>query len=568
MKLLSPGLLGTAAALALAAAPPLSFAVDQVFLNARAYTVNGAQPWAEAVAVEGDRIVYVGDNAGARALVEEATVIHDLDGQMLLPGFIDAHMHPLSGGGYARALSLDTWGTVDDWLAAVRGYVAANPGDGLLFGYGFLATTFGPDGPSRQQLDAIAADRPILIMDEGFHGAWANSAALAQLGITRDTPDPVPGFSYYRREANGEPSGYLLEGTATDAMDALGAITRPVITDGTAYVIDVLNAYGVTSVFDAGALEAANWTGAILAELEASGQMTVRIVGSHYVGDEAGVATAVEDTQAQAQELRGERYHYNTLKIMLDGTVEGRTAAMFEDYQGEPGNRGELVFSQAQVNAMVTGAAAAGLDVHLHGLGERAVRQGLDAIEAARRLHPDSGSRFTITHVQVIADADLPRFAELDVIAQSTPLWASYDHHGKQFVSADQFNRFWRFRSLQQSGARLTWGSDYPASGAGMLGMSPLVQMQIGMTRQELDDPDGPIQPDAGERLSLPVLIRGYTLDAAYQLHREADIGSIEVGKKADLVQLDRNLFDVPARELHAVRVMATWIDGEQVYRQ
>ncbi|TDG15437.1 amidohydrolase [Seongchinamella unica] len=566
MNLAFPGLLTAAAVLALVMSPLAHAAADRIFLNARAYTVNAAEPWAEAVAVTGDTIVYVGDNEGAKALVGETTVLHDLGGQMLLPGFIDAHMHPLSGGGYARALSLDTWGTVEDWLNAVGEFVAANPGDGLLFGYGFLATTFGPEGPTRQQLDAIAADRPILIMDEGFHGAWANSAALRQLGINRETPDPVPGFSYYKRDAKGEPTGYLLEGTAIDAMDALGAITPAVIVDGTAYVFDVLNAYGVTSVFDAGALEAAHWSGDILAELETAGHMSVRIVGSHFVTDLAAAETAVADTLAQARELRGERYHYNTLKIMLDGTVEGRTAAMFEDYQGEPGNRGELVFSQEQVTAMVTEAAAAGVDVHLHGLGERAVHQGLNAIEAARRLHPDSASRFTITHVQVITDEDLPRFAALDVIAQSTPLWASYDVYGEQFVSEDQFNRFWRFHSLEQTGARLTWGSDYPASGAGMLGMSPLVQMQIGMTRQALEDPDAPIQPDARERLSLPILIRGFTLEAAYQLHREDEIGSIEVGKKADLVVLQKNLFEVPVTEIHTVPVTATYVDGRQVY--
>lgn len=566
MNLAFPGLLTAAAVLALVMSPLAHAAADRIFLNARAYTVNAAEPWAEAVAVTGDTIVYVGDNEGAKALVGETTVLHDLGGQMLLPGFIDAHMHPLSGGGYARALSLDTWGTVEDWLNAVGEFVAANPGDGLLFGYGFLATTFGPEGPTRQQLDAIVADRPILIMDEGFHGAWANSAALRQLGINRETPDPVPGFSYYKRDAKGEPTGYLLEGTAIDAMDALGAITPAVIVDGTAYVFDVLNAYGVTSVFDAGALEAAHWSGDILAELETAGHMSVRIVGSHFVTDLAAAETAVADTLAQARELRGERYHYNTLKIMLDGTVEGRTAAMFEDYQGEPGNRGELVFSQEQVTAMVTEAAAAGVDVHLHGLGERAVHQGLNAIEAARRLHPDSASRFTITHVQVITDEDLPRFAALDVIAQSTPLWASYDVYGEQFVSEDQFNRFWRFHSLEQTGARLTWGSDYPASGAGMLGMSPLVQMQIGMTRQALEDPDAPIQPDARERLSLPILIRGFTLEAAYQLHREDEIGSIEVGKKADLVVLQKNLFEVPVTEIHTVPVTATYVDGRQVY--
>jgi predicted amidohydrolase YtcJ len=194
------------------------------------------------------------------------------------------------------------------------------------------------------------------------------------------------------------------------------------------------------------------------------------------------------------------------------------------------------------------------------------VHEALNAIEAARKADPNSQSRYTICHVQLFKDADLPRFAELDVIVQSTPLWSSYDVYGKAFVSEDQFNRFWRFKSLQDAGVTLTWGSDYPASGAGMLGMKPVLQMQIGMTRQDTDSPDAPIQPMKAERLELPILIRGFTLNAAYQLHMEDQIGSIEVGKKADLVVLEKNLFDVPVHEIHKVEVSSTFIDGEQVY--
>jgi predicted amidohydrolase YtcJ len=541
-------------------------AADHIFLNAKAYTVNAASPWAEAVAVEGNRIIYVGNNAGAEALRDESTREHDLQGKMLLPGFIDTHMHPLTGGGYAKALSLNTWGTVDDWIVAVEQYAKDRPGKGLLFGYGFLATTFGPSGPTREQLDAVVPDRPVLIMDEGFHGAWANSLALKQLGIDRNTPDPVPGFSYYKRDGNGHPTGYLLEGTAKQAMDDLKAITLPVIIDGTEFLIDVLNGYGITSVFDAGALGEAEHVGAILAALDKAGELSLRIVGSYRPGGPDDAESAVAAAIAQGELVKGERYHYNTLKIPLDGTVEGRTAAMFEDYQGEPGNQGELVFNRAQTTQMVVEAAAAEIDVHIHGLGERAVHEALNAIEAGRKAHPKSKTRYTICHIQLFTDEDLARFAELDVIAQSTPLWASYDLYGKDFVSDDQFARFWRFKSLEDEGVTLTWGSDYPASGAGMLGMSPVVQMQIGMTRQDLDDPTGPVQPLETERLDLPVLIRGYTLDAAYQLHMENEIGSIEVGKKADLVVLEKNLFDVPVYEIHKVKVTGTFIDGEQVF--
>jgi hypothetical protein len=191
----------------------------------------------------------------------------------------------------------------------------------------------------------------------------------------------------------------------------------------------------------------------------------------------------------------------------------------------------------------------------------------LNAIEVAREKHPDSTTRYAITHIQVIIDQDLPRFAELDVIAQSTPLWASYDEYGKQFVSDDQFNRYWRFNSLKELGVKLTWGSDFPASGAGMLGLSPVIQIEIGHTRQYAGEKDAPIQPLESERVDIDTMIRGFTIDAAYQLHMEDEIGSLEVGKKADLVVLDKNLFDTDAYEIHNIEVVMTLMDGNIVYQ-
>jgi len=541
--------------------------VDRIFTNAKVYTVNSKQPWAEAVAVSGNEIVFVGDNAGALELAGEDTVQHDLAGKMLLPGFIDAHMHLVGGGAFSQALSLDTAGTVDEWIQAIADYAEENSDAPLVFGYGFLATTFGPSGPTRQMIDAVVSDRPVLIMDEGFHGAWVNTRALEELDVTRDTPDPVPGFSYFKRDENGDPTGYLLEDLATMAQNDLNALSEDVIVDGTAYVVDVLNGYGVTSVFDAGV-----WGGeeprSVVARLENEGDMTIRVVGSYMATGPDDVDEAVNRTMEWRKSAKGSRHHYRVLKILHDGTIEGRTAAMFEDYQGEPGNSGETVYTQEEMTKMVVGAAGENIDVHIHALGERAIHEALNSIEAARKTHPDSHSRYAICHIQVITDGDLPRFAELDVIAQSTPLWASYDDYGKQYVSEDQFNRYWRFKSLEDLGVRLTWGSDFPATGAGLLGMSPVVQMEIGHTRQWAGEPDSSVQPRESERLDLEALIRGYTIDAAYQLHMEDEIGSLEVGKKADLVILDRNLFETDPYEIHQAQVVMTVMDGDVVYER
>ncbi|MDH5305089.1 MAG: amidohydrolase family protein, partial [Gammaproteobacteria bacterium] len=300
------------------------------------------------------------------------------------------------------------------------------------------------------------------------------------------------------------------------------------------------------------------------------GALTVRIVGSMFVLSPGQIATAVQSVEAMRQSVRGDHYHYNTLKILNDGTIEGRTAAMFEDYRGEgiePGNAGSTVFSETELVEMISGAAERGIDVHIHALGERAVHESLNAIEAVRKIAPHSESRYTLTHIQVVTDQDVPRFAELDVIAQSTPLWATYDTYGKEFISEDQFQRYFRFKSIEDAGGRLAFGSDFPASGAGVLGLSPLVQIELGHTRHYPGDPDSPLQPRASERLSIASLVRGFTLGAAYQLHMEDQIGSVEVGKKADLVVLDQDIFEIDPFTIHKTGVLMTMLDGTIVYR-
>lgn len=541
---------------------------DHIFINAKVYTADKQNPWAEAVAVKGNKIVYVGDSENARTLITKNSRVHDLNGQVLLPGFIDSHMHPVAGGAYAQALSLDTFGTVDDWVVAIEEYAAKDESSTVLFGYGFLASTFGPTGPTRQLIDAVVPDKPVIIMDEGFHGAWVNTKALEQLGIDENTPDPSPDFSYYKRESNGYPTGYLLEDTASTAMDELDAITEQTVREGTKLVVNKMNSYGVTAAFDAGAIGYGDLVQQVWDGLEQQGDMSIRVVGSYRPDDASQAADAVSNAVRWRQTVKGENYHYRVLKIMQDGTIEGRTAAMFEDYQGEPGNNGATVFSQQQMNDMIGGAAAEDIDVHIHALGERAIFEALNAIEVAQQSNPDSSTRYAICHIQVITDQDLERFAKLGVLAQSTPLWAAYDTYGKQFVSEDQFSRYWRFKSLSKLGVKLTFGSDFPASGAGMLGMSPIFNIEIGHTRQEPGDPAAPVQPRLSERLSVDELLRGYTIDAAYQMHMDHKIGSIEVGKLADLVQIDRDIFEANAHEIHTIEVVLTMMDGNVVYQR
>jgi predicted amidohydrolase YtcJ len=365
---------------------------DIVFVNARAYTLDDAMPWAEALAVRGNAIIYVGDNDGAEELVGDGTTRHDLSGRMLLPGFIDAHMHPVSGGGYAKALSLNTYGSVEEWVQAISDHADAHPEAPVIFGYGFLASTFGPEGPTRQLIDGVVPDRPVLIMDEGLHGAWLNSRALQELNITQDTADPVPGFSYYKRDADGNATGYLLEQkTFGPARTGLNVFNEDAVADGTAYTFEVMNAYGVTSAFDAGAIDFEHLIQPVLQTLESSGRMSVRVIGSYRPRGPEDIDDAMRLAEEYKATIRGRYYHYRVLKIMDDGTVEGRTAAMFEDYQGEPGNSGATIYTEKQ---MTGGRGGEGRLSAQHGAlhalphpGDQ--RPGPAAFRGTRRYRPE-----------------------------------------------------------------------------------------------------------------------------------------------------------------------------------
>lgn len=543
-------------------------AADLILFNGKVYTVNDKQPWAEAVAIKDDEIIAVGKLTDMDKWRSKQTKSRDLQGRMLLPGFVDSHAHPVMGGAYVRSLSLDSFSGPDHWYKQIDQYAKENPDAKVLFGYGFLASAFGPEGPTSAMLDKVIDDRPVYIMDEGFHGAWANTKALQLLGINKNTQDPEPGFSYYKRDAKGQPTGYLLEGTATAAIEKLDIITTDSVALGTSDVIKIMNSYGITSVFDAGALDVDALQIKVLNKIAAQNQMTVRMVASHMISTKEQADDAIKITNHKRAISKNDMYHINTLKIMNDGTIEGKTAGMFEDYQGEPGNKGINVFSQQQMNTLIAQASTENIDVHIHALGERAITETLNAIALVRSnsKHDNSTSRFAICHIQVMTDKDVQRFAKLNVIAQSTPLWASYDEFGKEFVSDDQFNRYFRFNSLKKAGVKMSFGSDFPASGAGTLGMSPIFNMEIGVTRQTPEQKDAPIQPGKHERLDIATLIKGYTLDGAYQIHMEDEIGSIEVGKKADFVLLDKNLFEVDKYDIHNVKVVETYLGGKTVY--
>jgi predicted amidohydrolase YtcJ len=541
---------------------------DRVLRGGKVYTLNSDAPWAEAVAIRGDRILYVGDNAGVAAFTGPGTDTLELGGRLVLPGFIDSHMHIGSTLPYLEAVGLSPDMAPAELIETIRAHAEANPELDPVLGFGFLGAAFGPQGPTAEDLDRAVADRPAIIIDEGGHSAWINTAAMEKVGLDADSEDPIPGAHYYKRYPDGRPTGWLIEGEAFGwVSDALGVASGDALARAAEQFLPTLSAMGITAAFDAGMIEGGGRLFDFMGGLAAEDRIPLRIVGSHYVNSPRQLPTAIDDLAALQARFHGEFFDVRVLKLSLDGTVEAQTAYTLEPYLQPPGHRAEPLIPIGPTSEVATEAAARGIDIHMHAIGDGAVRMALDMVATARAAHPQTNSRFTICHAQVVNPADVPRFGELGVVVQSTPTWYAYDEIALAYLGEERLGHLYPLRSIAEGGAKVTLGSDYPASWIGLNGLDPLYNIEMALTRQPAGDADYPVQPPEDERITLTRAIRGYTLDAAWQLRLEDEIGSIEPGKQADLVVLNRNLFDLDPYAIHETDVVMTLVDGEVVYR-
>ena len=535
-------------------------AVDTVLINGGIYTVDADRSWAQAVAIRNGKIVAVGENAEIEAMIGPDTQTVDLNGRMALPGFHDSHVHPTMGGYALLGCNLESESSVEAIIAKVT-TCAAQSDQGWLEGHAFDLSLFDQDGPHKSLLDAIGTSRPIILWAADGHNAWANSRALELVGITADTPDPALGV--IERDADGSPSGTLRE-TAQEMVRAV--LPKPTLESNIKALgrgISHLNSLGVTSYIDA-------WVGLEDYEsyraIDQAGELTARVVTS--LTYESGFAKHLGDefdqVLADRNNYESDRLNHDSIKLFLDGVLEGETAALVEPYIGMHGQRGELILSPDALNAAVTRFDAMGLQVHMHAIGDWAVRAGLDAIEAARLANGSSDNRHHISHLQLIHFDDIDRFASLDTAANFQALWAYPDEWilklNLPLLGEERVQGMYPIASVEQSGGRIVGGSDWNVSSA-----NPLEAIEAGVRRQDPLIETGPVLNDA-ESVSLATMIDAYTINGAWLMHQEDRLGSIETGKQADIVILDRNLFEIPATGINEAQVVMTLLDGETVY--
>ena len=551
----------------------LAQSADYVFAGGKVYTVAEAQPWAEAVAVEGKKITFVGSDADVKKYIGEDTQVIDLAGKMLLPGFVEGHFHPIAGAQLTVGVNLQ-YDPVEQVLGAIKKYADANPDAKVVRGFGWRYTSFPSAGPTKEQLDEIVPDRPVFLFAVDGHAAWVNSKGLEMAGITRDTPDPQPGFSSFQRDPEtGEPTGYLVEvPAALLVLNALEPQNKVSVGKALEALLPKFPTAGVTAVFDAGILGISPEDGFNLyLDFEKKGQLPIRVVGSYYHNNPK--IDPLPIIQSYRESFQSELVQARVLKLNVDGGDAQYTAVMLQPYASKPEITGDPIFTPEQLNDMTKRADAQGLDVHFHAFGDGAVRMSLDAVEAAGAANEARDRRHTIAHAIYIHEDDLPRFAKLNVITSMSMQWATPDLSNLKLAVANLgegivYERFMRARSLVDSGAKLSFGTDWPAAGYYST-YKPLEAIQVAVTREMLSGRGlKPVMPPANEVLTLEQAIKANTFTSAYQSRLDDRVGSIEVGKLADLVVLEKNLFDVAPGEISGVDVLLTMMNGKVTYRE
>ena len=514
----------------------------------------------EALAIRDGRVVYLGDAAGARWYVGSKTRVIELAGRMVLPAFRDSHIHARSGVDLADC-RLDQLATPAAVLDSVRRCAAALPDSAWVRGRGWQLPVFPDANPRKEWLDSIAPGRLVYLVAADGHSAWVSSAALAAAGIDRATRDPPRG-RIERDPRSGEPSGTLREDATHLVSDRLPQRTQPELRAGLRRAVALANSFGIVALH-----EAAAWPGLLeaYAALDSAGQLNARVVAAMGVNPAEPPAAVVDSLRTWRGRYGGRRYFApRAAKLFVDGVIEARTAALLAPYLGGNGERGEPNWTPAALDTMVAALDAAGFQIHLHAIGDRAVRMGLDALAFARRHNGPRDARPIMAHLELIDSTDLGRFAAESVIPSFQPLWAWADEYitrlTEPVLGPARSRWLYPIGSVARSGAILAAGSDWPVSS-----MNPLEAIQVALTRRGPDAPPGaPWIPE--ELVDLRTMLLAYTAGGAFAAGEEATAGTLELGKHADLIVLDRDLYRIPATEIHAARVQLTLLEGREVW--
>ena len=542
---------------------------DLLFCHGSIFDGRRFLPPGTCVRVSGGRIITVGSAGPAGS----ADVV-DLQGGTLVPGFIDAHAHPLFAGVQLRHCDLREAPTASGYVELVAAYSRDHPDEEWITGGGWSLDAFPGGLPDRHALDAVVSDRPVFLPNRDGHGTWVNSRALELAGIDRSTPDPHDGR--IERDAAGDPTGMLQEGAAQLVSRLLPPATENDWDQALQAAQSRLLSLGITGWQDAivGRDHGSQGADPLNAYLRAvrAGTLLANVVGALWWDRNRGLEQLPELIWRREQGDAG-RFRATSVKMMLDGIAESHTAAMLEPYLDGGGcateHSGLDFIDPAELPRFVTALDREGFQVHFHALGDRAVRHALDAVEAARRASGGQGGRHHLAHLQVIHPDDIPRFSQLSATANIQALWATHEPQMDDltipFLGERRSAWQYPFRSLQDAGSQLCAGSDWPVSSP-----NPLRGAHVAVNRSLPADAGGhgrdPFLPQ--QRLDLAAILAAYTSGSARVNGLDAVTGSIREGLDADFAVIDADLSHIGNHEICRAAVTATWVRGQLVYQQ
>lgn len=546
-----------------------------IFKNAAIYTVNEKQPWAEAIAVRANKILYVGRNKDMDAYIGDHTKIIDGTGKMILPGFIDSHVHPIWGGKGLVQVNLRDATTIKQVQEKLLAYRAQHPDIKFILGGSWRAANFPDEGPRKEWIDEVISVITVLVSDHFGHSAWANSKALEVAGLDKNTADPVGGYFVHDPETN-ELTGTIREFSAIKiAYNAIKFDKEKLNYDAMKRALKYLNSNGITSFITA--YMVGDPLGETFVKLYNEGELTARTILSFKVTTERSLEATlagIKKRRAVLDQIDQNFIRANMAKIFLDGVILNHEAAMLAPYVGEYSkyNSTGYLFSDDEIKAYGEGLNKAGLQLHFHTVGDGAARQALDTIEHVMKVSGQSDIRANISHLTVVSPDDYHRFGPLKVYANSQFFWSK--HHEVVKSVEDHFGPerskyIYSFGAIHKAGATMVGGSDWPVSTA-----SPFAAMQMAATRPRTSIHAKGAGAYEGEdwlpeqKLGLETTIRAFTINGARLQRREHVKGSLEVGKFADLILVDRNIFTTPLATLHEAKVLMTMVDGKIVFRQ
>jgi predicted amidohydrolase YtcJ len=540
---------------------------DVLVVHGRVYTENPRQPWAEAVAIRHARIVAVGDDSAIEKMRGMGTKIIDAGGKLVLPGFVDCHIHFLEGSMKLGWVHLEDAKNLFDIRAKLREYAAQNPGDGWVLGIGWNYGMFGPEKlPDKKDLDDIFPNRPVSLEAFDGHTFWVNSKALVLAGINRATPDPPNGV-IVRDPATGQATGTLKESATDLASGARTPMTRAEKLIALRAGMKWANENGLTRVHAAGGhFESGDFDDLDLYdEMRRRGDLSLRMQIAYFLDPPAlrpQDLVAIEDAR---KKYSNDWISASVVKLRLDGVIESHTAALLEPYSDDPSTKGALFWNLDKYKAAVLELDKRGFQLFTHAIGDYAVRTALDAYESAQERNHHRDPRHRIEHIETVSRSDVSRFAKLGVIASMQPLHSYPDADTLDVwahnVGPERASRAWAWKSISVAGGHLAFGSDWP-----VVTLNPWEGIQTAVTRQTAEGkPESGFLPE--QRLTVAQAVDGYTLGAAFAGRHEKTEGSIEAGKLADLIIVSQNIFEVNPHEIGQTKVIATIVGGRLVYQ-